>query len=1368
MSGVGLEFASADAEPNDLRSLLSIFVLRRGGSQASADIAVRLFDLLDGSEAERESILSDVLQHADEAQVLEAWQRLLQHQHIAIAGERASLSPLLDACNWLRSGIHEHPLRLEMAIKVYALALQLLEDVYEDDELWAGVQCELARAYRERIRDPQTANLAAAIQHYTEALRVYEKGTHLEEWAKTQGKLAIAYSDRADVNDQPNADKEADIESAIEHLNLALEVWTKDAYPERWAKTQYDLANCYRKRIRETKTTNMEAAIRHYTAALDVYKKHTHKEWAETQANLATAYIDRCEGKKADNAEIAIELYKEVLEEITKEEHAELWAMTHTNLADVYYKRRDGDWAANIESAIKHYKEALEAPEEDAEEGATRHQRLATAYFHRIRDKKADNLDAAIVHYKEALKVYNKEKYPAKFGVVNTQLAAAELERADRTKDAIEDAIKRAEESLEGLEKEEHPLEWAETHNTLGRAYVDRSEGDKAANMEAAIEHYTAALGVHQKDNDPVGWALVNNNLAIAHRRRVNGSEADNIEVAIELYKESLEVLKKKHPSKWADTSSNLAVAYRHRIKGEASENIEVAIFHNQQALTVLTKEDHSEDWARTNDNLATAYGRRIREDRASNIKMKIKHYLAALEVYNDDEYPKQWAATLTNLAGVYSVASNNCDYFKMAIESYKAVLRVFTLATYPEEWAATQMGLASTYVNSNGGETTIELAIDHCKAALTAYKRDTDRASAQASLARAYLKSEKAASIQAAVESFEEALGVYTRAAYPADHVRTAQGYALALSAAGRDDDAIAACSSALQVLDDLRLVVRSGTDDLVAKRQLSLDGADVVATFVRGCLRPRVGSICVVADGGVQCRLDVRAAPPDRVLMALHCIEKSRARSLAEAATQPQREERLALERAEADGAEDAELRSLAAKAAQLPPVPMGSHPLAAPTPQQWYDQVTSMLGPHRAAVAWFLVQDFGYAFVLAGTLPCPRVVEYSRNEIQALRDSANAFKVAAAGDRPELATFDGKMLHLASALKMDDLVSREGVVRRSGANGEEKHRGPNLSSVVLVPHGVLHDVPLHALRCTDGQRLSEVFRAGVYDTPSLELLARAKVAASQLCTLPKRVIVVQNPRCDLNGADQEAKHLQSLPNCDAVLLCHEEATSERLQSEIIAASTDGGVYGLYIASHGYFAAASRLASGVALASGASLSVSDVLSGQYKGLDRCALCMLPACESGLSDTTGEECVGLPAAMLSRGVPCIVSTLWRIPDVAAALFMSEMNTRLYQHKGNLSVSAALRGAQIWLRELEWDQAEAALGLRFSADGARLLLSKLRALIIAAGTRLRAGRQTYFGARAEQALSLVHSGRLGDRLLPRWQARVQGRRLGGS
>jgi len=46
--------------------------------------------------------------------------------------------------------------------------------------------------------------------------------------------------------------------------------------------------------------------------------------------------------------------------------------------------------------------------------------------------------------------------------------------------------------------KDRHPLSWAKTHDTLARAYVSRGEGDRARNVEDAIEHWRLALEVYR------------------------------------------------------------------------------------------------------------------------------------------------------------------------------------------------------------------------------------------------------------------------------------------------------------------------------------------------------------------------------------------------------------------------------------------------------------------------------------------------------------------------------------------------------------------------------------------------------------------------------------------------------------------------------------------------------------------------------------------------------------------------------------------------------------------------------------------------------------------------------------------------------
>lgn len=81
--------------------------------------------------------------------------------------------------------------------------------------------------------------------------------------------------------------------------------------------------------------------------------------------------------------------------------------------------------------------------------------------------------------------------------------------------------------------------------------------------------------------------------------------------------------------------------------------------------------------------------------------------------------------------------------------------------------------------------------------------------------------------------------------------------------------------------------------------------------------------------------------------------------------------------------------------------------------------------------------------------------------------------------------------------------------------------------------------------------------------------------------------------------------------------------------------------------------------------------------------------LVTLSACETGLSDVlrgSPEEYVGLPAGFMLAGVPCIVSSLWSVPEISTALLM-ECFYRNHLLRG-LNFAAALREAQLWLRGL--------------------------------------------------------------------------------
>jgi CHAT domain-containing protein len=450
-------------------------------------------------------------------------------------------------------------------------------------------------------------NLEIGICSYEQALQIYTRDAFPEQWATTQNNLAAAYSERI------QGERADNLEWAIAVYEQALQVRTRDAFPEQWAETQNNLANTYKTRIRGERADNLEWAIAAYQQALQIRVFDTYPvQWAETQNNLAATYSDRIRYDRADNLEYAILAYEQVLQVYTQETFPEQWAMTKNNLAVAYFERIRGDRADNLERAIESYEQALQVRTHDAfpEQWATTKNNLAAAYSIRIRGEQADNLERAIAAYEQALRV--------------------------RTRDAF-------------------PEQWAATKNNLANVYKNRIRGERADNLERAIAAYEQALQIRTHNAFPEQWATTKNNLANAYKNRIRGEQADNLEQAISLYEQALQIYTRNaFPKQWATAQNNLATTYSDRIRGERTDNLEQAIDAYQQALQVYTYEDFPEDWAGLQNNLAAAYSDRIQGERTDNIKWAIDAYQQALQIRTRDAFPEDCRRTAQNLGNLH------------------------------------------------------------------------------------------------------------------------------------------------------------------------------------------------------------------------------------------------------------------------------------------------------------------------------------------------------------------------------------------------------------------------------------------------------------------------------------------------------------------------------------------------------------------------------------------------------------------------------------------------------------------------------------------------------------------------------------------
>ena len=146
------------------------------------------------------------------------------------------------------------------------------------------------------------------------ALALTRRANHPYRWAALQGELGNALAQN------PMDDRATNLEQAIHHFQLSIEIYSLEAFPKQWATAQNNLANAYRNRIRGERADNIEQAIDCYQQSLKVYSRQSFPEqWATTQNNLALAYRIRLQGERAENVEQTIHKCQQALKVRTRQ-----------------------------------------------------------------------------------------------------------------------------------------------------------------------------------------------------------------------------------------------------------------------------------------------------------------------------------------------------------------------------------------------------------------------------------------------------------------------------------------------------------------------------------------------------------------------------------------------------------------------------------------------------------------------------------------------------------------------------------------------------------------------------------------------------------------------------------------------------------------------------------------------------------------------------------------------------------------------------------------------------------------------------------------------------------------------------------------
>lgn len=242
-----------------------------------------------------------------------------------------------------------------------------------------------------------------------------------------------------------------------------------------------------------------------------------------------------------------------------------------------------------------------------------------------------------------------------------------------------------------------------------------------------------------------------------------------------------------------------------------------------------------------------------------------------------------------------------------------------------------------------------------------------------------------------------------------------------------------------------------------------------------------------------------------------------------------------------------------------------------------------------------------------------------------------------------------------------------------------------------LIIIPHGLLHYVPFHAL--SDGQDyLADLFEISRAPSAAVLKLCRARSRQTQISNLKlrsasngRRAEASANHSCArkvvaLGVAERDTPHIDDEIRAlaeifpGAVRLTGDRATRKNL----IRFAPEA--HFLHLASHGYFRADNPMFSFLKLA--------DSHLNFYSLLDlklSADMVTLSACQTGVNAIfPGDELHGLMRGFLYAGAPSLVVSLWTVSDRSTAEFMGEMYRLL---SAGASKRAALRGAQLRVKQ---------------------------------------------------------------------------------
>jgi CHAT domain-containing protein len=385
-----------------------------------------------------------------------------------------------------------------------------------------------------------------------------------------------------------------------------------------------------------------------------------------------------------------------------------LWGTLAGRLSETLRRSTTGNRGDNLEEAIRISEAVLMelSTHQEPIRLAIAELNLAVLFGDRGRGIAAENRRKAIALLDRARHVFRPRLFP-QYCVVASNDAAIQYFKGDpaaRAEDT-EAAIAALLEGISVITPERDPVHWGDLHQHLGIAYHRRVDGDTAENIERSIAAYHQALRTRTKTASPHNWVLTQMDLGNALLVRVRGDPAENVEQAIHAYAVAAEFSQQMgYAFDWARLQYDLCNAYLRRLHGDRAENSKKSIHAGSSALHEITLESHPDDWGNIQQNLGNAYRELSRHEDPKYLDLSIEAYEKALSVRSPAKSRADWLATIDDLSGAYAERGGRDDDVERLQGLMDEAVRIGSEGVPPRLWAQFLVNLGTAYRERKSG----------------------------------------------------------------------------------------------------------------------------------------------------------------------------------------------------------------------------------------------------------------------------------------------------------------------------------------------------------------------------------------------------------------------------------------------------------------------------------------------------------------------------------------------------------------------------------------------------------------------------------------------------------------------------------------